>query len=230
MIERVVVADRNENISRTRPDALGSQFAFEGEVELVHLDVRGAATVTAPLRNSEYDVQQYRKCAASHGGHRLGEEVDEGDQEQRQGNQAEAHGNLHATNIKIERNLKFTLAGARVTKNENSKPVHRKAPDDSKGVEVGEESDVTATYDDGKNLHENDDVDDAVARPVAFMRLAKPVAEDAVFRNAVQHAVGANDRGVHRAGKNQSANHHHEGMESKANKERAFQAHGQAAD
>ena len=124
------------------------------------------STAAAPFGNGKDDIEQNRKCAAGHRGYRLSEEVDEGDQEQRQGNQAEAHGNLHATNIKIERNLKFTLAGARVTKNENSKPVHRKAPDDSKGVEVGEESDVTATDDDGKNLHENDDVDDAVARAV----------------------------------------------------------------
>ena len=43
VIEIEVIADRHQDISGARADAFGSQFAFELEIELIHLDVRGAA-------------------------------------------------------------------------------------------------------------------------------------------------------------------------------------------
>ena len=46
--------------------------------------------------------------------------------------------------------------------------------------------------------------------PNFAVRMAEPVRQHAIFGNAVQHAVRAHNRGVHRAGKNQRAHHHHE--------------------
>ena len=49
MIERVVVADRDEDISWARADAFGGQLAFESEIELIHFDAGGVGVMTATL-------------------------------------------------------------------------------------------------------------------------------------------------------------------------------------
>src|SRR5208282_2185277 len=45
MVERVNVADGNENISRARADGFGSQRALHLQMELIHLDVLRAAAL-----------------------------------------------------------------------------------------------------------------------------------------------------------------------------------------
>ena len=62
------------------------------------------------------------------------------------------------------------------------------------------------------------------------MRLAEPVGEHAVLGNPVQHAVRSDDGGVHRAGKNQRADHDDEHVKDQSRDERAGEAHGQSAD
>ena len=62
------------------------------------------------------------------------------------------------------------------------------------------------------------------------MRLPEPVAQHAIFRNTVQHAVRSDDRRVHRAGKNQRANNHHENMKRQARHEWPGQTHRQPAN
>ena len=119
--------------------------------------------VAATFGNGEHDVEQDRESAAGHRGDRLGEEVDESDQEERQGDEAEADGNLHAADAQIERHLEFALAGAGVAKHQHGEAVHRETPDHPEGVQVGEESDIAAADDDGGDLQNNDDVDDAIA-------------------------------------------------------------------
>ncbi len=42
------------------------------------------------------------------------------------------------------------------------------------------------------------------------MRLEKPGGHDAVLGDAIENAVGTDDRGVDRAGKDQEADHHDE--------------------
>ena len=62
------------------------------------------------------------------------------------------------------------------------------------------------------------------------MRLAKPVAQHAVFRDAIQDAVRTDDGGIHGAGQNQGADNHDEPVENQPRPDRPLQAHGQAAD
>ena len=130
----------------------------------------------------------------------------------------------------IQGHLKFALAGPGVTKNQHGEAVHRETPDDPEGIEVGEEGHIAAADDDGYDLQEYDDVDDAIAGAKTRMRLAEPVTEHAIFGNAIQDAIRTYDGGVHGAGKNQRANHYDESMKKQADENRAFQAHGQAAD
>ena len=62
------------------------------------------------------------------------------------------------------------------------------------------------------------------------VRLAEPVGQHAVFGHAVEHAVGANDRRVHRARQNQRAHRHHEYVKHQPQRERPDQIHGQSAN
>ena len=62
------------------------------------------------------------------------------------------------------------------------------------------------------------------------MRLTKPIAQHAVFRNAVKNAVGADDRGIDCASEDDGTHHHDERVENQPQQERPFKAHGQSAD
>src|SRR6267154_6486100 len=154
----------------------------------------------AALGNGEHDVQDYRKDAAGHGGYRLGKQVRYRDQEQRERNQSEAHRNLHAAEIKIERNLELALARSRITQDQHRQAIHREAPDHSEGIQVREESNIAAADQNGENLQAYDDVDNPVAGPKARMRLPEPFRQHAIFRNTIQNSIGTADCGVDRSG------------------------------
>src|SRR5437879_11671964 len=89
MIERVLVAYGNKNVAGARTHGLGSQFRFQLEIELVHLDVGCAASSAPALRNREHNVEQNGEGSASQRGDGHGEKVYDGDHEQRRGDQHE---------------------------------------------------------------------------------------------------------------------------------------------
>ena len=60
-----------------------------------------------------------------------------------------------------------------------------------------------------------------VAGPVLAVGKAEPVGENAVFGNAVQDAIGADDGGIDGAGENQEADDHDEAAEDQAQHLRA---------
>ncbi len=66
--------------------------------------------------------------------------------------------------------------------------------------------------------------------PMFFVRTAKPRREHAIFTHAIQHAIGADDCRVDRAGKDQHAHNHHKALEQQLEVVRAGHVHGQAAD
>src|SRR5260370_4313523 len=188
MIERVVIADRNENVAGTRTHGSRCQFRFQLEIELIHLDVGSTATFTPAFRYREYDIKQNGKCCARHGGDGLGEQVHHGDQKQYPGDQPEPHGNLHATETEIQRNLKFALARTAIAENEDPEPVHPEPPHPTESVEVRKKGDVAAADDDGDNLECHDGINDAIARPEPAVRLTETRAAHAAVRNAIKHA------------------------------------------
>src|SRR5712675_2763096 len=195
VIQIEVIADRHKDIPWPRADRFRAQLAFQLEIELIHFHMSDPAVSGAALGNGEHDVQDYRKGAAGHGGYRLGEQVRYRDQEQRECNQSEAHRNLHAAEIKIERDLELALAGTRITQNQYRQAIHREAPDHSEGIQVREESNIAAADKYGEDLQAHDDVDDAIASAIAGVRLPEPLGEDAVFGNTIQYAVGTDDCG-----------------------------------
>src|SRR6266700_5490795 len=230
MIEGIVIAYRNEDVARTRTHGFGCQFRFQLEIELVHLDAGCAAVSTPAFRNREDDVEENGKRCARHRGDRFGEQVYDGDQKQYPRDQPQSHGNLYATESEIQRHLKFALARTGVAENQHREAVHREAPDHPESVKVRKKRDVSATDDDGDDLQRHDDIDDAMARAEPFVRLPEPGAEHAVFRNAVQYAVGADDGRVHRACQDQSAHNDNKAVEYQADDKWPFQIHRQSAD
>jgi hypothetical protein len=145
-----------------------------------------ARVVLGDLKDAE---QNERENQAGDGGVGLGEEVHDGDQQKHQRDQTEPQRNFHAADFEIEGHAIFALAGMRVAQHEDRDAFGREAPDHAKRVEVAEERDVAAARDDGDDLHRHDDVDQAVRSAVLAVRLAEPIAEHAVFGNAIQHAV-----------------------------------------
>ncbi len=83
---------------------------------------------------------------------------------------------------------------------------------------------------DGENLQADDHVDDAVAGAESLLRFLEPRCEDAVFDHAAEHAVGADDRGVHRPGQDESAHDDYEALKKQPQRIGADHVHGQAAN
>src|SRR5579863_2662030 len=119
VIEIEVIAHRHEDVSGPRANGLGRQFGLQLQIQLVHLHLSRAAFVGSALGNRKTDKEQHGESAARHGGHRLGEKIDDGDEEKNQCDQAEADGDLHAANIEIKWDLEFAHSGPRVSQHEH---------------------------------------------------------------------------------------------------------------
>src|SRR5215470_4112760 len=88
VVEIVLITDGNKDVARTGANSLGREFAFNFEIELIHLNVSNASLARALFGDSEDDVEKNRKHAACHGCDGFGEEVDDGDEEKRKGDEA----------------------------------------------------------------------------------------------------------------------------------------------
>src|SRR5580692_9020245 len=83
MIEIEVVAHRHKDVASPRANRFRCQFGLQLQVELVHLHMSRATSVGAALGNRENDKEQNGKGSARHGGHRLGEKIDNSDEKER---------------------------------------------------------------------------------------------------------------------------------------------------
>src|SRR5579864_3504757 len=62
------------------------------------------------------------------------------------------------------------------------------------------------------------------------MRAPEPIRQDAIFGDAIQNAIGANDRRIDGAGEDEHSHDNHEGVKSETQVERSRKVHGQTAD
>src|SRR5229473_4095495 len=232
VIEGVNVADGHEDVAWPRTYGLGRQFAFHFQMELVHLNVFGVATGVMGdfFRNREDDEEHDGKGNAGDGRVFLREEVYDGDAEQGQGDQTEAERDFHAKNRKVERHAVLAIARMRVSQDEYRQALHREAPDHPEGIEVREKRYIAPADNDGDDLQQRDNVDDAVGCAEPAVWLTEPVGKNAVFGNSVEHPVGTYDRGIYSARENQRAHHDNEAVEEESYQERPLKIHGQAAD
>src|SRR5262249_34765157 len=225
-----VIADRHKNVAGPSTDRFGRQFPFQLEIELVHLHVGDAFVPRALLGDGEDDIENHGKNATGNSGYRLGEQVGNGDDEKGERDEAQAERNLLFADSEIQRYLEFAFARVGVTENEHRQTVHRKTPDHAEGIEVRKKGHIPVANNDGEELQGYDDVDDAAARAEAGVRLAEPVAQHAIFRDAVEYTIRAHDCRVHGPRQDDGTHYHDEDVEDQPQQKRAFEAHGQAAD
>jgi len=89
---------------------------------------------------------------------------------------------------------------------------HGEAPDTPKSVGLAQHVDIAALMRMVISCSAHNHVDDAGSGVELMVRMPEPVGEHAVFRHAVEDAVGPDDGGVHRAGKNQVPTSNHEAV------------------
>ena len=118
----------------------------------------------------------------------------------------------------------------RVAQDEHGQAIHGEAPDHSERIEVRKKRNVAAADDDGDDLKQYNDVDDAIAGAEARVRLTKPIAQHAILGDAVEDTVGPHDGGIDCACKNEHANDDHEAVKDQTSEKWPFKIHSQAAD
>jgi hypothetical protein len=72
-------------------------------------------------------------------------------------------GYLGLADLDIWRNLPAALAVVFPSQDEHGEGVEGERPDDAEGVRLAEHDDIAAAGDDGEHLHDEDEVDDAIA-------------------------------------------------------------------
>src|SRR6266849_5287003 len=232
VIEGVNVADGHEDVAWPRAHSLGRQFAFHFQMELVHLNVFGVATGVMGdfFRNREDDEEHDGKGNAGDGRIFLREKVYDGDAEQGQGDQTEAERYFHAKNRKVQRHAVLAIARMRVAQDEYRQALHREAPNHAEGIQVREKRYIAPADDDGDDLQQRDNVDDAMRRAESAVGLTEPVGKNAVFGNSIEHPVRSDNRGIHGARQNHRAHPYDEAVKNEPHQERPLQIHRQAAD
>ena len=136
---------------------------------------------------------------------------------------------LHAANGQVQRHLPAALARVLKAQHQHGEAVKHEAPQHAEGVGFAERIDIAAADEDGDELQPHHHVQDAVAGAELGVRPAKPISQHAIFGDAVEHAVGAHNRRVYRAGEHQEADDHDKRAEDQLQRMRPCQIHGQHA-
>ena len=88
---------------------------------------------------------------------------------------------------------------------------------------------VAAAGKDREDLKHNDGVDQPVGCSEFAMRFSKPVDQYAIFGEAIENTIGANDGSVDCSSKNQDANDNDENMETQTQQLRSDKVHRKTA-
>src|SRR5581483_2368083 len=96
---------------------------------------------------------------ARYGGFGLREEVDNGGHEQHRGDKNQPDGNFLAAQIQVSGNLPFADSGRLIAQDEHRQRHQGKTPDDAKGIQAGQNEDVSSGDDDRENLHTDNEID-----------------------------------------------------------------------
>ncbi len=139
-------------------------------------------------------------------------------------------GYFGSANGEVRGNLPAALTFVFEAQDEHGQAVEGETPDHAEGIRFTEHIDIAAACQDGEDLQQNDHVDDAGTCPILAVGKAEPIGEDSVFGDAVQDAIGSDDRGVDGAGEDEEPDHHNKCAEDQAQDERPPHVHGEAGD
>src|ERR1035438_6182123 len=231
VLQAVGIAHGDQNVAGTHVDGLLGNFRGRFQAEFFGLlTLVLVAPAVVDFGALEDDEEGDGESDSGDGGHLLGEQVDDGEREQREGNEDQPNRQLEFADHEIERRLALAIFGGFVAQHKNREGLHREAPHHTEGVGFAQHDYVAAGEQDGEQLEDDDGIDEARGGAEAVMRLAEPIGQDAILGDAVEHAVGADDGGIDGAGKQQHAHQHDHAVERQAQGQRAEQVHGKAAD
>src|SRR5208282_1219852 len=232
VVQRVVVADRDEHVAGADADSFTLDGFCQLQLELL-LHLRRIVSVFAPVHSfgeGEDSEEDDGKNQAAHRGHRLGKEIHDRGGEQNHPDRGQSDRDLDPKQVEIGRHFPVTLTLIAVAQNQHGDGFEDEAPDHAEGVGFAESVDVAPTDDDGEELKSHDEVDDAVSCAVLLVRTTEPVGEHAVFRDAIEHSVRTDDGGVYGARQNQESDNHDERAKGQAHNLRADHVHGESGD
>ena len=99
---------------------------------------------------------------------------------------------------------------------EHRQPLECERPDDAKRVRLAQRVRVAAGPDHRDELQDDNQVDHPVGRSVLPVRRPEPVGHHAVFRDAIQDSIRADNRRVDRARQHQEADDDYESLEQQS--------------
>ena len=135
-----------------------------------------------------------------------------------------------AGDLDVGRNLPAALAFVLDAQHQHGEAVEGEAPDHAECVGLAQQIHIAAADQDGEQLEHYNQIDDAIGGAESRMRLPEPVGENAIFRDAVEHAIGADDGRIDRARENQKTHHHHKRPKNQPQQQRSPLIHGQPGD
>src|SRR5262249_3320450 len=138
--------------------------------------------------------------------------------------------NFSAEQLNVRRHLPSALALILPAQHQHGQTVKREAPDHTECVGFAKDDYVTTAEQDGENLQAHNQIYDAIARAIFLLGLTKPVSEDAVFGDAVENAVGPDDRSIDCTREDQKAHDHDKRAKDQPDYQRTGKIHGQSGD
>ena len=226
----VIVADGDEDAAGAGMDTFGTDLGLDFEVKgFEALAFSFVMPAVDALGNGEDGEEEEREGNAVDGGDFLGEQVGDRDHEQHGSGGEQAVRDLNARDSEVAGVLVFLILTLKA-KNKNAEGFEEEAPDHTEGIGFTEDVHVPLAEDDGDHLEDGDGVDEAVGGAEAGVGLAEPVDQNAIFGDAVENAVGAEDGRVDGPGEDEDTNGHDENVEGELEGFGAGQIHGEAAE
>src|SRR5712692_4877528 len=207
MIERVVVTSKTQRVAGADSEAFTGHVFFRVGLELIHLDMccRALLSFVDALGNYKNEEKDQREGHSGDRRHLFGEQVYSGYRKQQRCDHSKSNRNLIAAQMDIEGHLPLALRIVFESQHNHRQSLEGKRPDDAEGVSLSQNVDIAARADNRRKLQEHDQVDHAVGGAVFLMRFAEPICKHAVFRHAVQDAVGSDNRCIDCAGQHEEA-------------------------
>ena len=237
MREVVGIANRNELLGRgeeAEADRIDLALVDQLQVKLLRLLAVGVRGLTVDLlRDLEDHKQREREAHTRDRRDLLGEQVDDRSGEQNREREREAKREILAARMEpfeIQRHPPQAMVLILVAQDQHRQRFEDKTPDDAERIGLAQHEHIAAGQNDRRDLQDRDHVHDAIVGAVLLVRMAEPVEQHAVFRDARQHAGRTDDSGVDRARKNQEADEDHESAQRDSRPQRPDHEHREPAD
>ena len=145
VLQAVGIADGNQDVAGTHVDGLFGDFRVRIQAEFLgFLAIVLMAPPVVDFGALEDDEEGDGEGDAGDGGHLLGEHVDDGQGEQREGNQDQPDRQFRFADPDIQRHLPQAVLGQLVAQHQDRERLHGETPHHAEGVRFAEQRHVAA--------------------------------------------------------------------------------------